>query len=63
MQLQPDGYDVCHNPDEVIAELNYDCGADVTNPPGSVFCSHGAGFYVGWDEADSYMHLPVEKAE
>ena len=63
VQLQPDGYDVCHNPDEVIAELAYDCGADVTNPPGSVFCSHGAGFYVGWEEADSYMHLPVEKAE
>ena len=63
IQLQPDGYDVCHNPDEVIAELNYDCGADVTNPAGSVFCSHGAGFYVNWEEADSYMHLPVEKAE
>jgi len=63
VQLQPDGYDLCHNPDEVIAELAYDCGADVTNPPGSVFCSHGAGFYVGWDEADSYMHLPVEKPE
>lgn len=63
VQLQPDGYDVCHNPDEVIAELAYDCGADVTNPTGSVFCSHGAGFYVNWDEADSYMHLPVEKPE
>ena len=47
----------------MIAELNYDCGADVTNPAGSVFCSHGAGFYVNWEEADSYMHLPVEKAE
>jgi len=63
VQLQPDGYDVCHNPDEVIAELAYDCGADVTNPPGSVFCSHGAGFYVNWEDADGYMHLPVEKAE
>ena len=63
VQLQPDGYDLCHNTEEVIAELAYDCGADVTNPPGSVFCSHGAGFYVGWEEADSYMHLPVEQAE
>ena len=63
IQLQPDGYDVCHNPEEVIAELGYDCGADVTNPPGSALCSHGAGFYVGWEEADSYMHLPVERAE
>ena len=63
VQLQPDGYDVCHNPDEVIAEIGYDCGADVQNSPGSVFCSHGAGFLVNWDEADSWMHLPVEKAE
>lgn len=63
VQLQPDGYDLCHNPDEVIAELAYDCGADVQNPTGSVFCSHGAGFYVNWDEADSHMHLPVEKPE
>lgn len=62
VQLQPDGYDLCHNPDEVIAELAYDCGADVQNPAGSVFCSHGAGFYVNWDEADGYMHLPVEEA-
>ena len=62
VQLQPDGYDRCHNPDEVIAELGYDCGADVQHSPGSVFCSHGAGFLVNWDEADSWMHLPVETA-
>ena len=54
------GYEPCHNTDEVIARIGYDCGADVQNPTGSVFCSHGAGFYVHWDEADSYMHLPVE---
>lgn len=60
VQLQPDGYDLCHNPDEVIAELAYDCGADVDNPAGSVFCSHGAGYFVNWDEADAHMHLPVE---
>ena len=62
VQLQPDGYDLCHNPDEVIAEMAYDCGADVQNPTGSVFCSHGAGYYVNWDEADALMHLPVENA-
>ncbi len=58
--FQPDGYDLCHNTDEVIGRIGYNCGADVQNPTGSVFCSHGAGFYVNWDEADSYMHLPVE---
>lgn len=63
MQLQPDGYDLCHNADEVIAELGYDAGADVQNPAGSVFCSHGAGYFVNWNEADAMMHLPVEKPE
>ena len=63
VQLQPDGYDLCHNRDEIIAEIGYDCGADVQNSPGSVFCSHGAGFLVNWDEADSWMHMPVEKAD
>ena len=62
-QLQPDGYDLCHNPEEVMAELAYDCDADVANQAGSMFCSHGAGYYVHWEEADDHMHLPVEKAE
>lgn len=59
--FQPDGYDLCHNQQEVIQTIGYNCGADVQNPTGSVFCSHGAGFYVNWDEADNWMHLPVEK--
>ncbi|MBP3648859.1 MAG: TetM/TetW/TetO/TetS family tetracycline resistance ribosomal protection protein [Clostridia bacterium] len=59
--FQPDGYDLCHNQEEVIQRLSYNCGADVQNPTGSVFCSHGAGFYVNWDEADNWMHLPVEE--
>ncbi|MBR2924453.1 MAG: TetM/TetW/TetO/TetS family tetracycline resistance ribosomal protection protein [Clostridia bacterium] len=60
--FQPAGYDLCHNQQEVITAIGYNCGADVQNPTGSVFCSHGAGFYVNWDEADNWMHLPVEKA-
>lgn len=60
VQLQPDGYDLCHNPEEVIAEMAYDFGADTQNSAGSVFCSHGAGYLVNWDEADALMHLPVE---
>lgn len=61
IQLESDGYDLCHNPDEVIGEAAYDVGADVQNSAGSVFCSHGAGYLVNWNEADSHMHLPVEK--
>ena len=50
------GYDICHNPDEVIRQTGYDKGADTEHTSASVFCSHGAGFTVNWDEAESYMH-------
>lgn len=52
-----DGYKPCHNADEVIAEMDYDPEADIENTPNSVFCSHGAGFSVKWDEVSEYMHI------
>ena len=52
------GYRECHNADEVIAAAGYDCDGDVENSADSVFCSHGAGFVVKWDEVPEYMHLP-----
>lgn len=52
------GYEPCHNSDEVIAQIGYDCDADVDNPCGSVFCSHGAGYNVPWNEVGEHMHLP-----
>lgn len=51
------GYAPCHNAEEVIAETNYQPEADLENPTGSVFCVHGAGFNVPWDEVSEYMHL------
>ena len=51
------GYEPCHNADEVIEALGYDPEADLDNPTGSVFCSHGAGFNVPWDQVPEYMHL------
>lgn len=51
------GYDVCHNQEEVIAAAGYNPEADLDNPPGSVFCSHGAGFNVPWNEVEQYMHI------
>ena len=51
------GYEPCHNADEVIESIGYDSEADMDNPTGSVFCAHGAGFRVGWDEVRDYMHL------
>ncbi|WP_461880434.1 NYN domain-containing protein, partial [Fusicatenibacter sp.] len=51
------GYEPCHNAEEVIASIGYDSEADVENPTGSVFCAHGAGFVVPWNEVEDYMHL------
>lgn len=51
------GYDVCHNADEVIASIGYDPDSDTENPSGSVFCEHGAGFNVPWNEVKEHMHL------
>ena len=57
LQLSLRGYAPCHNQAQVVEELGYDPLADTENPPGSVFCSHGAGFHVPWDEVKSHMHL------
>ncbi len=51
------GYAVCHNTEEVMAAAGYDPEADLENPPSSVFCAHGAGFVVPWDQVEDYMHL------
>lgn len=51
------GYEPCHNAEEVIAQRAYDSELDVDNPTSSVFCAHGAGFVVPWDEVPNYMHL------
>ena len=52
------GYDVCHNSQEVIDKTGYNPENDTFNPCDSVFCSHGAGYNVKWDEVKSHMHLP-----
>lgn len=51
------GYGPCGNWEAVIAAAGYDSEADILNPTGSVFCAHGAGFYVPWNQVFSYMHL------
>jgi len=57
MTVSLKGYDICHNQEEVLAESTYDSEADLANPTGSVFCAHGAGFVVDWDEVEEYMHM------
>ncbi len=51
------GYRPCHNAEAVIAEIGYDPERDLENPTGSIFCAHGAGFVVQWDQVEEYMHL------
>ena len=53
----PAGYDTCHNADEVLAAVGYDPDADTENPADSVFCAHGAGYLVKWDEVPARAHV------
>ena len=57
LQVALDGYAPCHNQQQVVEEANYDPEADLENTPDSVFCSHGAGFTVKWNQVSEYMHL------
>lgn len=57
-----DKYLPCHNADEVITAVGYDPEADLENTPHSVFCAHGAGFVVPWNEVDGYKHLDASAA-
>ena len=57
LQLSLRGYAPCHNADAVISQIAYDPEADLENPPDSVFCAHGAGFTVKWNQVSEYMHL------
>ena len=53
----PAGYIPCGNAAEVIERIGYDSEKDTENPTGSVFCAHGAGFLVPWDQVDAYAHI------
>lgn len=59
LQLIPDGYDICHNGEDVIQVVSYEKERDIENSSSSVFCSHGSGFLVPWQEAENYMHCPI----
>lgn len=57
LALRLEGYYPCHNQEEVLVDIGYDSEEDVDNPSGSIFCSHGAGFFVPWDQVPDYMHI------
>ncbi len=57
LSCQFSGYGPCRNQEQVIEQIGYDCDGDIENTADSVFCSHGAGFTVKWDEVTEHMHL------
>ena len=57
LSLSLHGYAPCHNAQAVIEAAGYDPEGDTENTPDSVFCSHGAGHTVKWNEVKEYMHL------
>ena len=57
LQISLHGYLPCHNTDAVVAAADYHPESDLENTPDSVFCAHGAGFTVKWDQVKAYMHL------
>ncbi len=59
LTLKMRGYGPCHNPEEVIERYGYEPERDLRNPTWSVFCAHGAGFEVPWDEVDVMAHVPL----
>ena len=57
LQCTLKGYFPCHDQPQVLERIGYDPDADTDHPADSVFCSHGAGFVVKWNEVDKYQHL------
>lgn len=57
------GYRPCGNQDEIVESIGYNPDNDINNPTGSVFCAHGSGFYVPWNEVRNYMHIEARIAE
>lgn len=51
------GYEPCHNAQQVVEEMGYDPERDVEHTPDSVFCTHGAGYVVKWDQVKAQMHV------
>lgn len=61
LSCTPGGYEVCHNTEAVVAAIGYDAERDTENTADSVFCSHGAGYVVHWDEVRAHAHLDTSR--
>lgn len=63
LSLTFDGYNPCTEQKKIIDKFAYDCEADTLNTADSVFCSHGSGFIVKWNDIFDHMHLPLQKSK
>lgn len=63
LQVQLCGYEECHNAQEVLEEINYRPDQDLENPADSVYCAHGAGYLVSWEEVDEKSGFRLEEEE
>ncbi len=61
LALTPDGFEPCGDQDAAVAASGYERERDAGHPAGSVFCSHGAGHTIRWDEAPAHMHIQIER--
>ena len=61
LSCAPGGYEVCHNTEAVVTAIGYDAERDTENTADSVFCSHGAGYVVHWDEVRAHAHLDTSR--
>ena len=59
LELNFNGYQECHNAADIINKAHYEPTADLANTPDSVFCAHGAGYPVKWDQVPQKAHVPL----
>ena len=55
------GYEPCHTAEKVMEEIGYRVDEDTENTADSVFCSHGAGYLVPWDQVDDHVHIILDR--
>lgn len=56
------GYEPCHDAEKVMEEIGYRVDEDTENTADSVFCSHGAGYLVPWDQVDDHVHIILDRS-
>ena len=56
------GYEPCHDAEKVMEEIGYRADEDTENTADSVFCSHGAGYLVPWDQVDDHVHIILDRS-